>query len=182
MPFITEHKRKFDDLRVSLDSENRSQLKREANGGNTIIFSYKPDEEKLYVEKALELFPEHHLIDISELYVKAIDIVGIKDFKEYYQDYISTPDQVFKNKESSCLFMLIIEEIKKAVELNLTPFLIRTGALYGTGIENVNIMENSTVMSCGSPLVIFYPSIHQQDNLLFLNFKPASKYRCKLIK
>jgi len=60
--------------------------------------------------------------------------------------------------------------------------LVRTGALYGTGIENVNIMEHATVMSLDQPLVFFYPSTLENDNLLFLNFKLASKYRCTLIK
>lgn len=182
MTFLTDHKRKFDDLRAALHSDNRSQLKREANGGNTIILSYLPEEENLYVEKAVELFPNCQLIDLSSLFVESIDKVGIDQFKEYYENYISTPDQVFKNEEDNSFFSLIIREIANAIAANKVPFIIRTGILFGTGIENVNIMESKEVMTCGSPIVIFYPSIYQQDNLLFLNFKPASKYRCKLIK
>jgi hypothetical protein len=60
--------------------------------------------------------------------------------------------------------------------------LIRTGCLYGTGIENVNIMEHKIITKLSHPLIIFYPSKIQSDNLLFLNFKQASKYRCALIK
>ncbi len=182
MPFLTEHKRKFDDLRAALEQGNRSQLKREANGGNTILFSYKPEEEQLYINKALELFPEHYLIDISEIIVKAIDAVGLNEFKEYYTDFINTPDQVFKNDDPSSFFMIIIEEIQKAADSGKMPFIIRTGVLFGTGVDNVNIMENNAVMNSKHPVVIFYPSSYQQDNLLFLNFKQASKYRCKLIK
>jgi len=54
--------------------------------------------------------------------------------------------------------------------------------LYGTGIENVNIMEHKDVMQLKHPLVIFYPSKISEDNILFLNFRPASKYRCTLVK
>jgi len=54
--------------------------------------------------------------------------------------------------------------------------------VFGTGIENVNIMEHKFVMSLQHPLVIFYPSKIENDNIYFLNFKPASKYRCTLVK
>jgi hypothetical protein len=38
------------------------------------------------------------------------------------------------------------------------------------------------VMALKHPLVIFYPSKIEDDNIFFLNFKPASKYRCTLVK
>ena len=55
MSYIAEHKAKFDNLVVSLELKNREQLKRKANGGNSIVFTYPPDEEMLYIEKAKEL-------------------------------------------------------------------------------------------------------------------------------
>ena len=77
---------------------------------------------------------------------------------------------------------MIINEIEKACQSDKIPFLIRTGCLFGTGIENVNIMENKKVMNLPHPLVIFYPSKIENDNIYFLNFKLASKYRCMLVK
>jgi hypothetical protein len=65
---------------------------------------------------------------------------------------------------------------------NMTPILIRSGVLYGTGIENLNLMEDKTVMGLDNPLVLFYPAKLENDNLYFLNFKLASKYRCTVIK
>jgi len=44
MPFLTEEKQKFDDLRVALHEDHRTQLKRTANGGNTVLFVYPPAE------------------------------------------------------------------------------------------------------------------------------------------
>ncbi len=182
MSYLTDHKQKFDDLKHHI--ENQDQLKRQANGGNSILFSYRPDEEYQYVEKAMELYQEKAtVIDISKLLVKIIDEDGWDSFQEYYHDFENTPHVVFRSDDPSAdLFDLILMEIKTACESNKIPFLIRTGCLYGTGIENVNIMEHKEVMTLPHPLVIFYPSRIEDDNLYFLNFKPASKYRCILVK
>src|SRR5664279_6166835 len=76
MPFLTEHKQKFDDLRAALHEDNRTQLKRTANGGNTVLFVYPPAEEEEYIAKAKELYPDGHFIDVAELFVKSIDLMG----------------------------------------------------------------------------------------------------------
>ncbi len=86
MPFLNEHKQKFDDLRAALHEDNRTQLKRSANGGNTVLFIYPPAEEEEYIAKAKELYPDGHFIDVVELFVKSIDSVGIEDFKQFYKD------------------------------------------------------------------------------------------------
>ncbi len=66
MSYTTDHKQKFDDLRFYI--ENQDQVRREANGGNSILFSYPPDEEQLYIDKAKELYEEKAVfIDISKL-------------------------------------------------------------------------------------------------------------------
>ena len=184
MAFLDEHKVKFDDLKVSLELKNRDELRRKANGGNSILFTYNPGEEALYLEKAKELFPpeEYKFIDASQLLVKFIDMEGWGDFQQYYKDFSVTPHLVFKSDdEATDLFDLIIREITEADKSGLTPFLIRTGALFGTGIENINIMEHSAIMLLKHPLVIFYPAKLENDTLFFLNFKPASKYRCTVI-
>lgn len=182
MSFQAEHKQKFDDLKVALHIDNRPQLKRDANGGNTILFVYPPIEEIQYIEKAKELYPDSHFIDISTLFINYIDTVGMDNFEEYYMEYENATDQVFKNDNDVNLFTLIINEIKTASDNNKIPFILRTGVLYGTGIINQHIMENSDVLSLRLPIVFFYPAKYVNDELLFLNFKPASKYRCKLIK
>jgi hypothetical protein len=194
MPFLTEHKQKFDDLRAALRQDNRTQLKRSANGGNTVLFVYPPAEEEEYITKAKELYPEGHFIDVAELFVKSIDLLGdeyngfdkhrrpLDGFKAFYQENISTTFKAFTNEYPNCLFALIVNEICQASQDGKTTFLVHTGALEGTGIDNVNIMEHKSVMSQGIPLVIFYPATCKHDELLFLNHKPASKYRCNLVK
>jgi len=182
MSFSTEHRQKFEDLEFHLN--NRDALRRQANGGNSVLFSYSPDEENEYIAKAKELYEDKAtFIDISKLLVEFIDGDSWEDFKDYYKEFQNTPHVVFKSDDPEPdLFKLIIAAIKQASEDEKIPMLIRTGVLYGTGIENVNIMEHSTVMELSHTLVFFYPSKIENDNLLFLNFKPASKYRCTLIK
>ncbi len=185
MAYLDEQKAKFDNLKVSLEFQNLDQLRRKANGGNSILFTYKPNEEVLYINRAKELFPDekYKFIDIAQLLVKFIDMDGWDDFQQYYKDFSVTPHIIFNSKgEDYDLMRLIISEIEDADKNNLTPILIRTGALIGTGIENANIMEHNTIMTLKHPLIFFYPSNLEGDNLYFLNFRLASKYRCKVIE
>ncbi len=62
------------------------------------------------------------------------------------------------------------------------PILVRTGALYGTGIENINLMDSKVVHNLPLPLVIMYPVTFSAENKLkFLNVKLASDYRATVI-
>ena len=185
MSYTTDHKQKFDDLQLRI--ENKDQWKKEANGGNSILFCYQPDEEQLYIDKARDVYQDRAVfIDISKLLVNWIDDSGWESFSDYYKDFLSTPHKIFRSGEKADgefdLFDLIIAEIETTRKQGEIPFIIRTGCLFGTGIENVNIMEHKIVMSLPQPLVIFYPSRIDDNNLYFLNFKPASKYRCILVK
>lgn len=185
MPYITDHQQKFTDLKFHI--ANQDQLRRQANGGNSILFSYPPDEEQQYIEKAKELYADNTaFIHVSELLVRLIDQDKDKwgGFANYYQKMHPSSHKVFydPNSTDTDLFDLIISEIENACRDDKIPFLIRTGCLFGTGIENVNIMEHKAVMNLPHPLVIFYPSKIEDDNIYFLNFKSASKYRCTLVK
>jgi len=181
MSFQAEHKQKFDNLKTALHIDNRTRLKRDANGGNTVLFAFPPYEEQLYINKAEELYPDACFINISRLFVEYIDTVGWNDFEEFYRAYETTPDQVFKNDNEINLFASVINEILLADSNNRIPFIIRTGALHGTGIVNQHIMDDSRILSMKQPVVFFYPAKIEKKELLFLNFKPASKYRCILI-
>ncbi len=157
MSYITDYQQKFADLKFHV--ENQDQLRRQANGGNSILFSYQPNEENLYIEKAKELYAEKAVfIDISKLLVQFIDGEGWESFSKYYNDFKNTPHLIFHSEDPKPdLFDMIIGEIEKASQGDKIPFLIRTGTLYGTGIENINIMGHKTVMNLSHPLVIFYP-------------------------
>ena len=187
MAFIDEHKAKFENLNYALHESNSTQLKREANGGNSILFTFPPNEEALYLAKAKELLNDDNkftFINISELFVEYIDEDGIDEFLSLYQQLQPTPYKLFFSKEDphTDLYDKIINRIVETVDSGKTPVLIKTGILYGTGIENINITDNSTVMNLKLPLVIFYPGVMNGENHHFLNAKEASKYRCTVIK
>jgi hypothetical protein len=181
MSFTTDHQQKFTDLDFHV--ENQDQLRRQANGGNSILFSYPADEENVYVAEAKKRYGDRaSFIDVGKQFVEFIEGEGWDSFKEYYAEFKDTPHLVFRSDDpSKDLFDLIISRIVSACEDGKVPFLVRTGCLFGTGIENVNVMEHKSVISLKRPLVIFYPSRTEGDNLYFLNFKPASKYRCTLV-
>jgi hypothetical protein len=182
MAFLDEHKAKFDNLRVSLETQNRDQLRRKANGGNSILFSYPPSEEEEYLEHARNVLPdsEFRFIDVATLFVEFIEKLGLEKVENRYKIYRATPHKVFSSGETG-LADLIVQKISEADQEGYIPVLIRTGVLHGTGIENVNIMEHKGIMKLKNPLIIFYPAKAENGNLYFLNFKPASKYRCTVI-
>ncbi|MCJ8311754.1 MAG: hypothetical protein HRU38_08500 [Saccharospirillaceae bacterium] len=182
MSFVLENRQKFEALKFQIT--NQDQLRKQANGGNSILFTYTPSDEQLYLDKAKEQFHQQaEFIDVSKLLVQIIDKDGWDAFEEYYKDFISTPSILFKSDDPEVdLFDLIIQAIEQAVKNGKIPMMIRSGCLYGTGIENVNIMEHPSVMKLSHPLVIFYPAKVTDENVFFLNFKAASKYRCILLK
>lgn len=184
MSFDTYHREKFQNLAVALAEENRDNIRIEANGGNSILFVYPPKDELKYIDKAKESYPNAEFIDIRDALVEFIDSIGWDDFENYYKDYQTEPENIFRDsREEKKLESLIIDKIKKAIDDDKLPFLIHTGALFGTEIENVHIMENIDVMRFGIPLVVFYPAdITFDEQIIYLGVKPASKYRCKLVK
>ena len=184
MSFTIEHKKKFDDLKFYLDANNKNQIRLKGNGGNSILFAYPPAEENLYLQEAVNRLSDvAAFVEVNHLFTRYIDEIGWEDFKAYYQDFSSTPNIVFKSdNEDQDLFDRIIMALQYIDEKGRIPVLLRTGCLYGTGIENVMIMEHKAVINFKSPLIIFYPSIIDNNhNLKFLGIKPASKYRCVLI-
>ena len=183
MSYITDHQEKFTNLKIQF--ENQDQLSRQANGGNSFLFAYPPEDEHRYLEKIKSIYADSAtFIDISELLVRVIDQDGWKDFEDYYESMKSSPHLVFKSDDDSTpdLYELIIKAICEACDNDRIPILIRTGCLYGTGIENVNIMEHQSIMHLKHPLVVCYPSTHSDENILFLGFKTSSTYRCTLVK
>ncbi len=182
MSYEMEYIRKFKELESSLNDITRLSLS--ANGGKAIIFSFSPKDENNYIREVKKRYSERAIfIDLSKIFVNYIDSIGIDNFKDLYKDFIDTPHIIFKDETDSNkdFFDMIIEEIKDADNLGKLPILLRTGVLYGTGIENQNILEHDTVMKLKQALILFYPSKIENNDLLFLNFKTASRYRALLI-
>ncbi len=185
MAYTDEHKAKFENLKVALDITNRTQLKRDANGGNTILFTYPPSEENLYLQKVIKEFDTtvFNIIDVSELFIECIEEDGINEFIKLYKTLSPNSYKMFFDADDPHvdLFDKVINAIVSTVEIGLIPVLIRTGIFYGTGIENINITQHKSVMDLNHPLVIFYPGEINGNHHHFLNAKQASKYRCTVI-
>lgn len=184
MSFETDHKKKIDNLTYQLN--NIDELRRSANGGNTILFTVPPQEEKEYIELLQKHFEDKaEFIDIGTLFVSFIDsFESIDEFEEVYKS-INPSNKIFRSEidPDDDLFDMIINAIKKASQNQKIVILINSGSLYGTGIENQNIMENEFVMNeLKVPLIILYPSILKDNELYFLGIRKSNKYRCTLVQ
>ena len=85
MSFQTEHQKKLDDLAYQLN--NLEELRRTANGGNSILFTYPPKEEQEYIDFLKQHYQDKaEFIDISKLFILLIDSLGWEEFEELYKD------------------------------------------------------------------------------------------------
>jgi anti-anti-sigma regulatory factor len=174
---------KFNELKFLIEKRDKQSIKMEAHGGFSVLFVYHPNEEKKYLERIKQEYPDAYFIDIAQELVEYIDSVGYDNFIEAYEEYLSEPEKLFKSESSeSDLFKRILNKIQKAGSLNKLPILIRTGAFLGTGIENISIMDSNVVQELPMPLILMYPATLSKDNKLkFLNFRIASDYRATVI-
>jgi hypothetical protein len=174
---------RFNDLRVILKNKSTESFRMDAQGGNTVIFTYPPKKEKEYLARVKKDYPNAYFIDIANLFIKFIDSIGFDDFIEAYNQYSSEPEKLFKSSsDPNDFYNLILSEIKNAIKNNKMAIIVRTGALYGTGIENISIMEENIVCQMDNPLIIMYPAEISDDNKLrFLNCRVASGYRAIII-
>lgn len=155
MSLPKELNHKFNELKILLTSRDKQSFKMEAHGGYSILFVYPPHEEQAYLRRIRQEYSDAAVIDIAAHFVKYIQENGEKDFWEVYAEYSSDPGKMFKSEYSdNDLFRRILQEIQTAGEANKLPILIRTGALYGTGIDNISIMESKVVYELPLPLSV----------------------------
>lgn len=176
---------KIVDLEQAIEAHRENNIKLSANGGNSILFICPPLEENEYIEiMRKNLNPNKYtFLDMNELLVRFID-ENKEEIKLKFDFLRSSSNQIFKlpqGEEGNDLFQMIILSIVDIYEDNKIPILVRVGALNGTDIENIHIMENKIVMNGKKPLVILYPAEKKNDEIMFLGIRPASKYRCMVI-
>lgn len=168
-----------------VESERSSEVKLNANGGNTILMVCEPLREIEFISSIYKLFNDSDflIIDLNRLLMEFVDnhkLLLKETFEQlqlsYYEIFKAPPDE-----ESEDLYKNIITEILNSIDSGKVPVLINIGALYGTGIECIHIMENEKIMSAIRPIIILYPATKEPDRLMFLSKRPASKYRCMVI-
>jgi len=168
-----------------VESDKRSEIRLNANGGNSILIVCEPSMEGEYITAIRKLMDKnvYDIVDLNDALIEFVD-ANRKDLDELFELLKGSVHQIFKapaGEESNDLFKLIIQKIRASYDRGKIPVLINSGALYGSGIENIHIMENESIMKSSTPLIILYPATKDKDNLLFLSKRHASRYRCMII-
>lgn len=168
-----------------VESDKRSEIRLNANGGNSILLVCPPETEHLFVEKLEELMnnENYSIIDLNQLLVSFVES-NKDDLEDYFDLLKGSVQQIFKSPEGEMgpdLYTHILSSIKQSFDANKIPVLIHSGALYGSGIDNIHLMESELVMKSNNPLIILYPATQEGEKLMFLNSRPASKYRCMIV-
>jgi len=168
-----------------VEADRRTEIQLNANGGNSILLICPPDQEKEYINLLLSMMDtkSYQHIDINNLLISYIK-ENRHALEESFDLLQSSLYQIFKSPDGETnndFYNYLLAEIDNAFKKNKIPVLYNTGALYGTGIENIHLMEHKIVMNSNLPLIILYPATQKNDKLLFLDTRPGSRYRCMII-
>ncbi len=172
-------------LKRIVESDKRSEIRLNANGGNSILLVCPPELEFQFIEKLTELMPQdnYRIIDINEMLISFVEDHK-NDLDEMFDLLRGSVHQIFKAPEgetSPDLFRNLLFVIEQTFIEQKISVLIHSGALYGSSIDNIHLMENELVMKSKMPLIILYPASQDGEKLMFLNSRPASKYRCMIV-
>jgi hypothetical protein len=167
-----------------VESDKRSEIRLNANGGNSILLVCPPNLEHQFIVKLNELMgSEYSIIDLNELLISFVES-NKSHLADMFDLLRGSVHQIFKSPEGETgpdLFSIILSKIEKSINEDKIPVIIHSGALYGSGIDNIHLMESELVMKSKKPLIILYPATLDGDQLMFLNSRPASKYRCMIV-
>lgn len=168
-----------------VESDRQSEIRLNANGGNSILIICDPQQEGEFIDSIMNQMGNdtYQIIDLNDIITKYVDSNG-QLLEDLFDLLKGSVPQIFRSTDDSDhidLFKFIIRIIDGCFENNRIPVLINSGALYGSGIENINLMEHEIVMRSKLPLIILYPATKQGDQILFLSKRPASKYRCMIV-
>ncbi len=169
-----------------VESNENSNIRLNANGGNSILIVCEPFREIDYIKGINQLMPseKYEIIDLNHVLYEFV-AVNQTSLEESFSLLKGSLHQIFKTpdgEDGPDLFGLILKAIEESLQEGKIPVLIHAGALYGTGIDNIHIMENDLIMQSALPLIILYPATREGDKLMFLSSRPASKYRCLILE
>ncbi len=168
-----------------VESNENSHIRLSANGGNSILIVCEPLKEIDYIKAIQKLMTtdKYEMIDLNQLLCEFVK-ENKEDIEDGFELLKGSIHQIFKTpngEEGSDLLGLILQAIANSLQENKIPVLINAGSLYGSGISNIHIMENELVMRACLPLIILYPATKEQDKIMYLGKRPASKYRCMIV-
>jgi hypothetical protein len=168
-----------------VESDKRSEIRLNANGGNSILIVCPPEQEYKFIEVLNTSMGKgtYSIIDLNNLLISFIE-QNNELLEDSFELLKGSVHQIFKAPEgeiSPDLFGYILSAIQKTFSENKIPVIIHVGALYGSGIDNIHLMESELVMKSNKPIIILYPASQEGEKLMFLNSRPASKYRCMIV-
>ncbi|MBF0120842.1 MAG: hypothetical protein HQK79_18600 [Desulfobacterales bacterium] len=169
-----------------IQSNENSNIRLNAHGGNSILMVCDPIHELQYINEIYSLMDndKYEIIDLNDVFCKFVS-ENKSDIIDSFELLKGSLNQIFKKpdgEESPDFFGLILKEIEKSLSADKVPVLINSGVLYGSGIDNIHIMESEIVMKSALPIIILYPAAKIKDKLMFLNKRSASKYRCMIVE
>ncbi|MDM1445877.1 hypothetical protein HX057_03845 [Myroides odoratimimus] len=167
-----------------LVSSKDSEIKLQANGGNSVLLVCEPAKEITYItEINLLEKSKYQIIDLNQLLVEFVTN-NKEDIEFYFEHLPASLDRIFKNdlKDQQDFYHLILDKLNEAFLDKKIPVVINTGAIYATHFDMLSLMESKVIMNALLPAVFLYPAEYNQNNQLeFLNKRIASEYRCKII-
>jgi len=168
-----------------VESNEKSHICLNANGGNSILIVCEPLKEIDYIEaiQTLMTAEKYEIIELDKLLCQFVS-ENKEDIEDGFELLKGSIHQIFKTpngEEGSDLMALILRAIDDSLKAHKIPVLINAGSLYGSQISNIHIMENELIMRAALPLIILYPATKEQDKIVYLGKRPASKYRCMIV-
>ncbi|MGA1871788.1 MAG: hypothetical protein ACMUJM_24950 [bacterium] len=169
-----------------VEANESSNIRLNANGGNSILLVCEPHREQEYIHiiKTLMDPDKYELIDLNAILCDFVT-TNRHNLDESFELLKGSIPQIFMlpaGEQGADFFGLILQAIERSLNTDKIPVLLRTGTLYGSGIDNIHIMENEIIMKASLPLIILYPAVRDKDKLMFLGSRPASNYRCVIIE
>ncbi len=180
--FDIDHNRLFGLLDDVL-SQDLTQLRLDANGGNSILFVYPNEEDSLYITEAKRRFNGKAIfVDVAKALTDYQEEIGMETFKELEEEL--GVEVYYRKGATDTFFEYLVNRSTLSSSTKLKVLLFATSAIANKGFSNINIMEYPAVKLAKQPLVYFYPSVQEGDKIYFLGDKNhvASKYRCRVIK
>jgi hypothetical protein len=172
-------------LKRIVESDKRSEIRLNANGGNSILLVCPPELEFQFIECLWENLEgvKYEIIDLNKILMLFVKD-NKNDITELFDLLRASVSQIFTAPEGEIrddLYSRIISSISDSYKNNKIPVLINSGSLYGSKLNFNKLLEDKIIKYGKHPVIILYPGRKESGTYYFLNDKIASDYRCLII-
>jgi hypothetical protein len=168
-----------------VESDKRSEIRLNANGGNSLLLLCPPKLEFEYITVLNKLLDteKYTIIDLNEVLVLFVE-ENKNDIVELFDILKASINQIFTaaiGEVRDDLYSRIISAVKIAYSQDKIPVLVNAGVLYGAKLNFNKLLEDNIIEHGIHPVIILYPGHKDSETYYFLNDKIASDYRCLII-